>query len=159
VTTRRVEFTVRGDAEPKGSARAFVPLAWARAAVYQGRAPRAVVTSDNPASKRWQDRIARRARAVVGDAPFVGPVSVAITFALTRPPSVRRRWHTTRPDVDKLTRCVLDALTGTAVIDDGQVVEVHARKRYAHTTAATWVVVTAAAERDAVQPNWIDTFA
>ncbi len=34
------------------------------------------------------------------------------------------------PDVDKLARCALDALSGVVIKDDAQVVELYARKRY-----------------------------
>jgi len=161
MTPRRVAFVVNGTAQPKGSARAFVPLAWARAAVRQGRAPRAVVTTDNPRSKDWEARVARRAQAVVaaGGGAFVGPVALAITFALPRPASVRRRAPTTRPDVDKLARAVLDALTGVLYADDAQVVDLHTRKRYAVTRPGAWIAVEAAADAAPDQPNWIDTVA
>ena len=37
---------------------------------------------------------------------------------------------TTMPDVDKLARCALDALTGIVFRDDAQIVDLHAVKRY-----------------------------
>jgi len=41
------------------------------------------------------------------------------------------QWHTTGgKDVDKLTRCVLDALTSVAYVDDTQVCDLHAKKLY-----------------------------
>jgi Holliday junction resolvase RusA-like endonuclease len=36
----------------------------------------------------------------------------------------------TMPDVDKLCRCALDALTGVVIVDDSQVVELSASKLY-----------------------------
>ena len=77
--------------------------------------------------------------------PPVTPVSVKITFAMPRPrehmvlqrgryvvkASYLWRVPTSPPDLDKLIRGVLDALTGMAYHDDSQVVEVYARKVYA----------------------------
>ena len=40
--------------------------------------------------------------------------------------------HTKRPDVDKLLRCVLDALTGIAYKDDSQVFEASGIKQFFH---------------------------
>lgn len=74
-----------------------------------------------------------------------GPVRVEITFLFARPAGHFGRGTNaavlrpgapahpaTRPDIDKLTRAVLDALkTGRAYTDDGQVVDLIVRKRYA----------------------------
>jgi Holliday junction resolvase RusA-like endonuclease len=129
---RRVTFTVAGVAQPKGSAQAFVPLKWAKAAVAQGRAPRAIVTSDNPRAKSWQQLVAEQAQTVAGDV-FLGAVVLTVTFFLPRPVSLSHkiRHHVTKPDSDKLARNVLDALTGILYLDDKQVVDLHVRKCYA----------------------------
>jgi len=42
-------------------------------------------------------------------------------------------YHTSKPDLDKLIRCVKDALTGVAWKDDSQVCEVVADKKYGET--------------------------
>lgn len=70
------------------------------------------------------------------------PVSVSITFRFLRPQShynkrglsPRAPQHLTskqKGDIDKLTRAILDALTGTLLHDDSQVVQLSAHKRYA----------------------------
>jgi len=41
-------------------------------------------------------------------------------------------WHTVRPDVDKLSRAVLDALSQVVYEDDGQIVSKNVEKRYIH---------------------------
>ena len=43
---------------------------------------------------------------------------------------IRDKLHTSVPDLDKLIRSVLDALTGVLYNDDKQVVSVHAGKEY-----------------------------
>lgn len=119
-------FTVHGVAQPKGSARAFVA------------GGRAVVTSANRNVKAWQQLVALGASDAirVGRRGLTdGPVRVIVTFHLPRPKKYARRGgaiaHTTKPDVDKLARCVLDALTAIVFRDDAQVVELVARKEYA----------------------------
>jgi Holliday junction resolvase RusA-like endonuclease len=46
-----------------------------------------------------------------------------------------------RPDVDKLVRALLDALTGIAYHDDGQVVALSVRKVYAPTVCAKVIIM------------------
>jgi crossover junction endodeoxyribonuclease RusA len=61
------------------------------------------------------------------------PVSVAVVFTFVRPASVsqKRTQMVVRPDLDKLIRAVLDALTGVLYEDDSQVVEFdRPRKQY-----------------------------
>ncbi len=61
-----------------------------------------------------------------------GPVTVALEFVLPRPksaPKTRTPAATKRPDVDKLARAILDAITGICVADDAQVTHLCAKKR------------------------------
>lgn len=60
------------------------------------------------------------------------PVSVRITFFIPHPKTVKRHMPTVPPDIDKLCRAVLDALTDAGVwADDSQVVDLGATKVYA----------------------------
>ncbi len=62
-----------------------------------------------------------------------GPVGIDLHFGLPKPksaPKKRRVWPDKRPDLDKLTRAVLDALTYVVYADDSQVVEIRATKDY-----------------------------
>jgi Holliday junction resolvase RusA-like endonuclease len=129
---RRIAFTVIGVAQPQGSAKAFVPFAWAAAAVRRKQAPRAIVTHDNPRVKGWQQLVAEQAQSVVGDALFMGPVVLTVTFRLPRPISLPKhtQHHTKTPDLDKLVRAIGDGLTGVVFLDDKQIVDLHARKIY-----------------------------
>ena len=61
-------------------------------------------------------------------------VTIDLMFCMPKPTSVRRPIPCTRPDLDKLIRAVLDALTGIAYIDDGQVVAITASKIYSAQT-------------------------
>ena len=60
------------------------------------------------------------------------PAFVSITFTFVRPGSVKREHMTVVPDVDKLSRFILDAITQADNIweDDSQVVALHVFKTY-----------------------------
>lgn len=77
-------------------------------------------------------RVRIGARTVSDGVLFDGPVSVTVQFYLPRPKSLARKveHHLKKPDVDKLARCLLDALTGVLIPDDRCVVELHAAKTY-----------------------------
>ena len=121
-----LRFSVEGRALPKGSTRAFIPKGWTRA----------VVTANNPRTKVWEQQVRSAAIAhVVGElkrSPEGGAFRVVLRFVLPRPKRLKHASpHTKRPDVDKLARCILDALTGVVWLDDSQVVSMRAAKRYA----------------------------
>lgn len=59
-----------------------------------------------------------------------GPVAVDITFSIQKPKSVKRNLPSVKPDIDNFIKGVFDALKDLAWEDDGQVVEVSARKVY-----------------------------
>lgn len=52
----------------------------------------------------------------------------------TKKKKAEAKWHKSKPDIDNLIKTVLDALNKIAFIDDGQVVQITARKQYANTT-------------------------
>ena len=55
-------------------------------------------------------------------------------FYFERPQSVNRIFHTVAPDIDKLARTILDALTGVVYTDDKLVVTLGIRKEYGPTS-------------------------
>jgi Holliday junction resolvase RusA-like endonuclease len=60
-----------------------------------------------------------------------GAVQLTLVFQFLRPKHAPARNHpVVKPDVDKLARAVLDALTGVAYRDDAQVVQLRAEKLY-----------------------------
>jgi len=141
-----VTFTVAGDPVPQGSKQAYV---------VKGRA---VVTERGRATLGpWRNQIAAAALELLEE-PLAGPVAVCLSFAFTRPKSHYRTGryagellpaaptrHSTRPDVDKLARAVLDALTGVAFRDDGQVSELFARKTFSGRSGVTITIAPAEA--------------
>ena len=68
-------------------------------------------------------------------------VSVMYSFARPKGRDRRRVDPCVRPDVDKLCRALLDALTGVAYDDDGQVVALSVRKIYSDKVRARVIVM------------------
>jgi Holliday junction resolvase RusA-like endonuclease len=117
-------FEVIGTPVPKGSMRAFVPKGWARA----------VITHDSEKTKPWQEAVEATARVAAGGAPPIDEAVVLyLWFFMPRPKSAKnRRRPETKPDFDKLTRLISDALTKAEVYtDDSRVVESHTYLHYA----------------------------
>ena len=69
--------------------------------------------------------------------PLEGAVRVSLNFLSLRPRSVsekKRPYPSVKPDIDKLCRAALDAMTGIVFKDDAQVVFLEAVKSYAQET-------------------------
>lgn len=105
-----------------------------------------VVEDRRPDLLAWRGGVevhARQARYACNWPIASGPVAVRLGFVLPRRPSVRRPVPSVKPDLDKLVRGVLDALTGAGVWgDDGQVVDLVAGKRYETVALRPGVAVT-----------------
>jgi Holliday junction resolvase RusA-like endonuclease len=127
-----VRFEVHGLPQTKGSTRAFARGSGAP-----------VVVSDNARLKQWEQAVGWSARAA-GASMNEGAVAVDVIFYLPRAKHTKEAdaLPTTRPDLDKLVRAVLDALTGICYADDGQVVHLTARKCYALDTPCALITVT-----------------
>ena len=121
-----IRFRVYGIPQTKGSTKAFN--------VKGRRFP--VVTNDNTKNARWAATVsgeAQRARVSSGlSAPVVGAVWLMLHFHVRKPKSLPKRiMHATKkPDLDKMIRSVKDALKGVLYLDDAQVVDLSAQKRY-----------------------------
>jgi len=89
---------------------------------------RAVMFEANKKHKAWRDHV----KATVGslETPTTNPVRVELMFTFERPKTVKREHMSVKPDIDKLSRSVLDAITGGIVKDDSQVIILNARKEY-----------------------------
>jgi Holliday junction resolvase RusA-like endonuclease len=84
-----------------------------------------------PAWRKAVDEAVRQAMIDSGDlSKFEGAVKVEAIFYLTRKPSVKRDLPTVPPDVDKLTRALLDACKAVWT-DDALVVRLEVSKKYA----------------------------
>lgn len=102
-----------------------IPQGSKTATVINGRA---VMFEANKKHKTWRDHV----RATVGklEIPSTQPVRVELTFWFEKPKTVKRQHPSVKPDIDKLSRSVLDAITGGVFKDDSQVVILNARKEY-----------------------------
>ena len=84
-----------------------------------------------PAWRKAVDEAVKEAMLQSGDfSKFEGAVKVEAIFYLTRKPSVKRELPTVPPDVDKLTRALLDACKAVWT-DDALVVRLEVSKKYA----------------------------
>ena len=112
-----IEFRVNGLPVPQGSMK-----------VINGR----VLHSQGSALAVWRSTIAWEA-TLAGCKPEEGAMKVMLIFIMPKPKTVKRPEPSVAPDLDKLTRAALDALTSVAYVDDGQVTEIHAVKIYGNT--------------------------
>lgn len=119
-----LRFTAQGEPIPQGSTRSFV---------VNGKA---VTTNANKKTKPWRALVSAAATEAVTervgyDFPLVGPVGLSLTFVLPRPKTVKRKYPTAKPDLDKLVRAVKDSLADAGVyLDDSQVISLLAVKTY-----------------------------
>lgn len=121
--TGSIAFTVRGLPIPQGSTRAFV----------NPKTGKPIITSSAKGLGSWRRLVSDQAQKVAPPAPWTGPVLVELFFNLPKPksaPKKKRVWPDKRPDLDKLVRAVLDAITHILIADDSQVVELVAQKDY-----------------------------
>lgn len=126
-------FRVKGIPAPQGSKRAYV-----------NKTGRVSLVESSKAVKPWRDAV-KSAYMAGKHGLHTGPVSIEILFLFARPKGHYRSgrndhilrdsapsWPSVRPDLDKLIRSTLDALTDAGAIeDDARVVNIGAAKEYA----------------------------
>lgn len=84
----------------------------------------------------WRANVAHECREAMRSgknpiySPIEGPISVELSFIYKGKKADEGYPKTTAPDLDKLTRAVLDALTGVLYVDDRQVTHIDANKRW-----------------------------
>jgi crossover junction endodeoxyribonuclease RusA len=121
--TATKQIFIPGEPVPQGSMKGYV------------RNGHANLTSDNKKTMPWRADVAAVVRYGIGSTVVFpdGPVSLALTFVMPRRKAEPKRLtppHCRKPDLDKLTRAVLDALTGILYTDDSQVVAFHHLEKY-----------------------------
>lgn len=130
--TAPIRLTVYGTAQPQGNKTGFASKNGKVVMVEGRRGP----ARDN--FKDWRSAVATAARQWQEDQGARGTVlldesvSVELTFWLPRPKSAPKWkvWASGRPDIDKLARAVLDAITGTLLANDSRVVRLVCEKPY-----------------------------
>lgn len=129
-----IDLTVEGNPVPQGSFRH----------VGNGR-----IISANPKLNSWRQTIADQIATQTAHRLIEAPIRLQLVFTLPRPKSVpisRRATPTTKPDLDKLTRAVMDAISleryCQVIKDDSLVTDLHAAKRYAdHTPPGVTILI------------------
>lgn len=112
---------IAGHAETKGSTKAF------------RCGNRCIITNANPRCKKWQQRVTLaviNAKVVKTEFPVELEMTFFFTIAKSRKDLKDGDCHTQKPDIDKLIRPILDALTGIVYKDDCQVSKVTACKKW-----------------------------
>ncbi len=122
------EFFVDGTPQQKGSTKSFVNPKWLAAVrkglIYASSLRQVFTTGANSKAPAWEKAIQHEAWQRFEE-PTGDPWLIVMHFIFERPASVKaskRPFHVVKPDVDKLCRCVLDALTGVVYHDDNQVI-------------------------------------
>ena len=114
-----IAFTVPGRPVPKG----------------RPRFNRRTGNAYTPAKTREYEKLVatKAAEAAIGrELPLTGPVAVQLTFDYTKgamlarvkllPASPLQSWHTARPDIDNVTKAILDGISKAGLLsDDAQV--------------------------------------
>ena len=83
------------------------------------------------AREAWDRMREERGAIVYPDRPYPRPVEVIVQFVIPERPRVHAATDRGAGDLDKLQRCVWDALTGIVYVDDSQVTVSGASKRMA----------------------------
>jgi Holliday junction resolvase RusA-like endonuclease len=138
------QLFVPGVPVPKGSAKAFMRKGAKFPVVVQDNAER---------QKPWTSIIGYTAQSC-NVQKITGPVRIDLCFFMPRPKAHFRTgknsgvlredapfYHRSKPDLDKLVRCVKDALTGIAWDDDSQVAIVEATKVYGPSSGVTITII------------------
>lgn len=89
---------------------------------------RAVMFEANKKHKGWREHVSSVIPAMAE--PSMNPVRVELQFYFNKPKTVKRDHMSVKPDIDKLSRSVLDCLSGRIIKDDSQVIILNARKEY-----------------------------
>ena len=111
---------VPGKAAPQGSKKAFVIN------------NRAVLVDASGGNKAWRKKVTDTVKAHKDYIRYTGPVNVSLTFFMEKAKSNKKSFMIQKPDIDKLARSVLDALTDSETIeDDSRIVHLTVNKVWA----------------------------
>ena len=137
-------FTVLGKPAPQGSKR---------------HVGRGVMVESSKRCKPWRQDVRHTAMELIPDgwyARMEDAMLLSITFVFARPknhfrtngqlkPSAPKHCISRIGDVDKLSRAVLDGLTGICFHDDAAVISLIANRRYATATESPCAIITVTA--------------
>ena len=132
-----IAFTVVGKPEQAGSKK------WLPRKGIKGARP--IITDDNPRAKQWMRAVGMEARiAMMQHEIITGPCELHLVFYMPRTKDhygtgrnagklkdSAPLYPTKKPDTTKLVRAVEDGMKGIVWLDDSQVVDQTAKRRYA----------------------------
>ena len=111
---------VPGKATPQGSKKGFV---------INGRA---ILVDASGGNKEWRKKVTDTIKAHEEYIRYPGAVNVSLSFFMEKAKSNKKPFMIQKPDIDKLARSVLDALTDSeAIEDDSRIVYLSVSKRLA----------------------------
>ena len=111
---------ISGKATPQGSKKAFVIN------------NRAVLVDASGGNKEWRKKVTDAVKAHEQYIRYKGAVNVKMSFYMEKAKSNKTGFMMQKPDIDKLARSVLDALTDSEIIeDDSRVVHLTCSKTWA----------------------------
>lgn len=144
-TINEIEFWIPGKPATAGSKKAFGT-----------KSGKAIIVDDaEKRSRPWRALAVDRASQLMGQSPLMlGPLAITVVFRLERPKDHygtgrnenlvkdnAPHWHSTRPDLLKMTRLLEDSLTGIVWKDDAQIAVENLRKEYTAGAPGTKVLV------------------
>ncbi len=145
----QIKFTIFGRPQQRGS-KVPVPK---RGGGWIEKDGWPILKDANDKSRAWMDAVKATAADAYRGELLRGPIGLELVFYFKRPSShfgsgrnvsvlkpSAPQMHTQSPDLDKLVRCIGDALTGSIYVDDRQVCAIHCRREY--TTEAERAEVT-----------------
>jgi Holliday junction resolvase RusA-like endonuclease len=111
---------VSGKAAPQGSKKGYV---------INGRA---ILVDASEGNKAWRKKVTETVKAHEQYIRYKGAVNVSLAFYMEKAKSNKTGFMMQKPDIDKLARSVLDALTDSETIeDDSRVVHLTCSKTWA----------------------------
>lgn len=119
-----MKFRVAGLPVPQGSMKAIPHKSTGRIIMLPSSGKRLTA---------WRKAVAAEAARNSPDYLLESAVAVEMVFHMKRakkPAPAHREYPIMRPDLDKLTRAILDSLTSTVFVDDSQVCDLFLHKRY-----------------------------
>lgn len=124
---KKLQFRAQGLPVPVGS---FIPMKRKDGSLY-------VLRQNSAAAKKWKRAVLAAAMDAIAlnnwpKQSESANYTISLSFLLPKPKSVKRAQPTVKPDIDKLCRGTLDALTQAGAIDDdARVCQLIACKTYA----------------------------
>lgn len=164
-----ITFTVYGRPQQRGSKIATTIPKKGGGWVTSGSGRPVVVARDaNVNSKEWMGSVAKTAHDAYAGELLQGPIHLVVEFFFKHPKKHFRtgkhagvlrddapKYHDQTPDLDKLLRCLGDALTGVIWYDDRQVCVTFAKKLWTAESERAEVVITPWTNKSVWAYGWL----